>query len=507
MKYLPVFTQIRGQHVLVVGGGDIALRKVRLLMDAGAVISLISPEFDVELVELGAQLNSQLTFVEREFVATDITQAEQPPILVIAATDDEQVNAQVADIAKSENILINAVDAPAISTFIFPAIVDRSPIVVAISSGGDAPVLVRRLREKLESLLPQHLGPLGSMMGKFRSQVKAKLTSLNQRRGFWEDVLSSKIVSLIGQKRQDEAQQMLENTLDDHAQNAQTHGSKGEVYIVGGGPGDPDLLTIKALQLMQQADVVGYDGLISPEVLNLVRRDADRICVSKSAGNHSVPQDQINDIIVEHAKAGRKVCRLKGGDPFIFGRGGEEVEQLVAAGVDYQIVPGITAAAGCSAYAGIPLTHRDYAQGVQFVTGHCRKDGGELDWQSLAKPNQTLVVYMGLINSGDIVAKLMNNGRQGSTPVALIERGTCPTQRVVTGTLSELQQLIKDNNVKSPALIVVGEVVALQQKLQWFASEAIRRQSANVDAIEPLETTSAYAEPLVALDDSAKSAA
>lgn len=507
MKYLPVFTQIRGQHVLVVGGGDIALRKVRLLMDAGAMISIVSPDFDAELLALagektGEQAQSQqITLVNREFVKSDITHSKQPPILVIAATDDEQVNEQVADIAKGENILINAVDAPAISTFIFPAIVDRSPIVVAISSGGDAPVLVRRLREKLESLLPQHLGPLGKMMGKFRAQVKTKLTSLNQRRGFWEDVLSSKIVSLVGQKRQDEAQQMLENTLDAHADNAQRHGNKGEVYIVGGGPGDPDLLTIKALQLMQQADVVVYDGLISPAVLNLVRRDADRICVSKSAGNHSVPQDQINDIIIEHAKAGRKVCRLKGGDPFIFGRGGEEVEQLVAAGIDYQIVPGITAAAGCSAYAGIPLTHRDYAQGVQFVTGHCRKDGAELDWQSLAKPNQTLVVYMGLINSGDIVAKLMANGRQGSTPVALIERGTCPTQRVVTGTLSELQQLIKTNNVKSPALIVVGEVVALQQKLQWFASEAMRRQTTPMDAIEPLETTSAYAEPLVALDD------
>ena len=507
MKYLPVFTQIRGQHVLVVGGGDIALRKVRLLMDAGANITLVSPEFEAELLDLADQADSQLTLITREFAATDITQAQIAPILVIAATDHDDINAQVADIAKGENILINAVDAPDISTFIFPAIVDRSPIVVAISSGGDAPVLVRRLREKLESLLPQHLGPLGSMMGKFRKTVKAKLTTLNQRRGFWEDVLSSKVVSLVGQKRQDEAQQLLENTLDAHAQSAQTHGSKGEVYIVGGGPGDPDLLTIKALQLMQQADVVVYDGLISKEVLNLVRRDADRICVSKSAGNHSVPQDQINEIIIEHAKAGRKVCRLKGGDPFIFGRGGEEVEQLVAAGIDYQIVPGITAAAGCSAYAGIPLTHRDYAQGVQFVTGHCRKDGAELDWQSLAKPNQTLVVYMGLINSGTIVEKLMANGRQGSTPVALIERGTCPTQRVVTGTLSELQQMIKEHNVKSPALIVVGEVVALQQKLQWFASEAERRQTVSLDNIEAIETTSAYAEPLVALDDSAKNAA
>ena len=499
MKYLPVFTQIRGQHVLVVGGGDIALRKVRLLSDAGAIITLVSPEFDHELLAIKSD---DIQLITRAFESGDIQTTTKRPILVIAATNEMSINEQVAQIAQSENILVNVVDAPQLSTFIFPAIVDRSPIVVAISSGGDAPVLVRRLREKLESLLPQHLGPLATLMGKFRATVKTQLGSLNQRRRFWEDVLSSKVVSLLSQRKPAQAQAHLTATLAAHVADAEhSDAGKGEVYIVGGGPGSPDLLTIKALQLMQQADVVVYDGLVSKEVLNLVRRDADRICVSKSAGHHSVPQEQINQIIIDHARAGRKVCRLKGGDPFIFGRGGEECEQLAAAGIDYQIVPGITAAAGCSAYAGIPLTHRDYAQGVQFVTGHCRKDGAELNWQSLARANQTLVIYMGLINSRDIVTKLMHYGRQGSTPVALIERGTCPTQRVITGELSNLVELIKQHDVKSPALIVVGEVVALQQKLQWFANQAMT-QLDTLASDTPLNTvTSAYSQPLVALDN------
>lgn len=462
MKYLPIFTQVRGNSVLVIGGGEIALRKARLLADAGARLTIISPEFEPQLEELATEHSMQL--IQQQFTPDHIRHANDKPVLVIAATDDRAVNSHVAQVADEQNILINAVDAPDISSFIFPAIIDRSPIVVAVSSGGDAPVLVRRLREKLETLIPQHIGPLGALMGRFRTRVKNKLTTLNQRRAFWENALSSKVVSLLSQNQPQAAEAELS------AQLAQTDNqpNQGEVYIVGGGPGDPDLLTIKALQLMQQADVVVYDGLVSPEVLNLVRRDAERISVAKSAGFHSVPQDQINQILVDHAKKGHKVCRLKGGDPFIFGRGGEEVEDLVAAGIKYQIVPGITAAAGCTAYAGIPLTHRDYAQGVQFVTGHCRKDGGGPDWASLAKPNQTLVIYMGLINSSDIVAKLIEHGRTPDLPVAIIERGTTAQQRVVTGQLGQLVDLIQTNQIKSPALIVVGEVVALQQKLHWF---------------------------------------
>jgi uroporphyrin-III C-methyltransferase/precorrin-2 dehydrogenase/sirohydrochlorin ferrochelatase len=475
MKYLPLFTEIRGKQVLIVGGGAIALRKARLLIDAGADLTLVSPTFERDLLALAAQSKAKL--VTGYFSPEHL----EHKLLVIAATDDTDVNQAVADAANAKNMLVNVVDAPALSSFIFPSIIDRSPIVVAISSGGAAPVLVRRLREKLETLLPQHLGPLASVMGKFRSKVKQTLGSLNQRRQFWEQALSSNVVSLFSQNKPEQAEVELAEQLTTFGEkeNAaeQNKATRGEVYIVGGGPGDPDLLTIKALQLMQQADVVVYDGLISDEVLNLVRRDADRISVAKAAGNHSVTQDQINQMLIDLANKGHKVCRLKGGDPFIFGRGGEEAEVLVEAGIPFQIVPGITAAAGCSSYAGIPLTHRDHAQAVQFVTGHVRndgkKDGKGPDWRSLSKPNQTLVVYMGLINSADIVSKLMANGRAGSTPVALVERGTSAKQRVMTGQLDKLVDLIKENDVISPSLIIIGEVVSLQQKLQWFGDDAI----------------------------------
>lgn len=470
MKYLPLFTEIKDQAVLIVGGGDIALRKARLVTDAGANVTLVAPDFIDELQQMANDQRLTLT------TATFSNEHLQTPILVIAATDDSAVNRAVSKAAKTRNILVNVVDDPDHSSFIFPAIIDRSPIMVAVSSGGAAPVLVRRLREKLEALLPQHLGSLASLVGRFRGKAKTAFSTLNQRRQFWEYVLNSPVVSLLSQKKTEQAEKLMSEQLDNFAQGQIDTLTQGEVYIVGGGPGDPDLLTIKALQLMQQADVVVHDGLVSAEVLNLVRRDADRISVSKSAGCHSMPQDEINQLLVDLAGKGHKVCRLKGGDPFIFGRGGEEVEVLAAAGIPYQIVPGITAAAGCSAYAGIPLTHRDHAQAVQFVTGHSRTSGQKgtgPDWASLAKPHQTVVIYMGLINSADIVSKLMANGRNGDTPVAIVERGTTISQRVVTGQLSTLVSLIEQEKIASPALIIVGEVVSLQQRLQWFGSDAV----------------------------------
>jgi uroporphyrin-III C-methyltransferase/precorrin-2 dehydrogenase/sirohydrochlorin ferrochelatase len=469
MKYLPLFTQGKDQNVLIVGGGSTALRKARLVVEAGAKLTMLSRDFDSQVIELADKHQLQLVETEFDSLVSQQGLEQELPILVIAATNDSVVNKKIAQQAKQHNILVNVVDEPNISSFIFPSIIDRSPIVVAVSSGGDAPVLVRRLREKLEAFLPQHLGPLASLMGKFRQRAKQQLTNFNQRRQFWEAAVDSKVVGLVSAKQTESAQNELERQLTSAAQQQQT---QGEVYIVGGGPGDPDLLTIKALQLMQQADVVVHDGLISAEVLNLVRRDAERINVSKSAGNHSVPQDQINQILIDQANKGLKVCRLKGGDPFIFGRGGEECEALVEAGISYQIVPGITAAAGCSAYAGIPLTHRDFAQGVQFVTGHCRKDGAPLDWKALAQPHQTLVFYMGLINSSDIVTNLIANGLDANTPVALVEKGTNAEQRIVTGQLEQLVSMIKDNQVTSPALIIIGGVVSLQQKLQWFGQQA-----------------------------------
>lgn len=476
MKYLPIFTDLADKNTVVIGGGSIAHRKASMLLSAHAKVTLVAPVFSRAVLAL-AEENSKVTLREEVFNPLHVEDA----LLVIAATDDEQINARVFELCEKKNILVNVVDDTERCRFIFPAIVDRSPIVVAISSGGTAPVLARRLRERLESLLPQHLGPLADLIGKYRDKAKAAFSSMTARRGFWESVLSGPVVSLLSQKQYQAAEQALQQAFETSSPTSQ-----GEVYIVGGGPGDPDLLTLRALQLMQQADVVIYDGLVSKEVLNLARRDADMISVRKSAGFHSVPQPDINSLIVKHAKAGKKVCRLKGGDPFIFGRGGEEVEELVKENIPFQVVPGITAAAGCSAYAGIPLTHRDYAQSVQFVTGHCRKDGKTPDWEALAKPNQTLLVYMGLINSSDIQHELVQQGRDPNTPVALVENGTRPEQRVVTGTLGNLVELIESHKVKSPALIVIGEVVALQSKLAWFGEQA---------------TPQAMAEPLIDLQE------
>jgi uroporphyrin-III C-methyltransferase/precorrin-2 dehydrogenase/sirohydrochlorin ferrochelatase len=486
MKYLPLFTDIKDKAVLIVGGGAIALRKARLVVDAGANVTIVSLQFIDELTSMDD--NGEIKLITGKFCADYLDKQ----ILVIAATEDTQVNQNVSQAANDRHILVNVVDDPQKSSFIFPAIVDRSPIMVAVSSGGAAPVLVRRLREKLETLLPQHLGALADLVGRFRGKAKQVLGTINLRRQFWEHILSGPVVSLLSQKKQQQAENLLSEQLASFSNTSANGNTKsnpltrGEVYIVGGGPGDPDLLTIKALQLMQQADVVVHDGLVSDAVLNLVRRDADRISVSKSARCHSMPQDEINQLLVDLANKGHKVCRLKGGDPFIYGRGGEEVEGLAAAGIPYQIVPGITAAAGCAAYAGIPLTHRDHAQAVQFVTGHTQKNGQGPDWQSLAKPRQTVVIYMGLINSADIVDKLVSNGRDPATPVAIVQSGTTDKQRVFTGQLSELVTLIAAQKVASPALIIVGEVVALQSKLQWFSAQA---------------NTSSYDQPLVQLEE------
>ncbi len=460
MDYLPIFTDLRSKPVLVIGGGGVALRKVRLLQQAGADVTVIAPAIDDGFNALPRY--DDIMLIGEVFSAAMHQHLIRRSVLVIAATNDDDVNHQVYQLCERLNVLANVVDDPANSRFIFPSIIDRSPIMVAVSSGGSAPVLVRRLRERLEATLPRYLGPLASLIGRYRPVVKKTFSQLSQRRGFWERLLSSPVVSLLQQEKSEEAEALLNQQLESPLS------EKGEVYIVGGGPGDPDLLTLKALQLMQQADVVVHDGLVSPEVLDLARRDAEFISVQKQAGNHSVPQDEINQILVDKALAGHKVCRLKGGDPFIFGRGGEEAETLIEHDIAFQIVPGVTAAAGCSAYAGIPLTHRDYAQTVQFVTGHSKKNGRSPDWASLAKENQTLMVYMGLINSAEISAKLIEAGRSSSTPVAIVERGTTKQQRVVTGTLATLNQIIAEQAVQSPGMIIIGEVVALHKKLAWF---------------------------------------
>ncbi|MBH0003825.1 MULTISPECIES: siroheme synthase CysG [Pseudoalteromonas] len=469
MQYLPIFTKLDNKPVLVVGGGEVALRKCRAFLKARASVTLVAPWFCDELKEHAH--NNEVTLIDAYFDESHL----DGKMLVIAATDRDEVNNNVFELANARNVFVNVVDDQPKCTFIFPSIVDRDPITIAISSAGTAPVLARRLREKLETLIPHHIGPLATLVGGFRDKVKKRFKHFSDRRQFWEGVFDSSVVSKVQTGDTQAAQQQLEQMLDAKAE------PEGEVYVVGAGPGDPELLTLKALQLMQQADVVVYDFLVSDEIMELVRRDADLICVGKRLGDHSVVQDDTNQMLVDLAKQGKKVCRIKGGDPFIYGRGGEEVQVLAANNVNYQIVPGITAAAGCSAYAGIPLTHRDHAQAIQFVTGHCKKDGQELDWQSLAKANQTLAIYMGVIKSPHIQSELLKHGRKADTPVAIIENGTRKNQRVVTGQLGELADLIQRNSIISPALLIIGEVAALHSQLAWFGKN---------------EQTSSFAQPL-----------
>ena len=457
MEFLPLFHNLRGARVLVVGGGEIALRKSRLLADSGAVLRVVAPEIGAEVRELIERSGGEQ--ILRGYTESDLNGC----VLIIAATDDEPLNAQVSADARQRGVPVNVVDAPALCSVIFPAIVDRSPLVIAVSSGGDAPVLARLIRAKLETWIPPTYGHLAGLAARFRHQVKGLFPNVQQRRAFWEDVFQGPIADrqLAGQGA--EAERLLQAKIDGEAP-----ATTGEVYLVGAGPGDPDLLTFRALRLMQQADVVLYDRLVAPAILDLCRRDADRVYVGKQRADHALPQDQINQQLVDLAKQGKRVVRLKGGDPFIFGRGGEEIEELAAHGIPFQVVPGITAASGCAAYAGIPLTHRDHAQSVRFVTGHLKNGTTDLPWKDLVSPSQTLVLYMGLIGLPVICEQLIKHGRAADTPAALIQQGTTVNQRVFTGTLANLPQLVAEHEVHAPTLVIVGEVVKLREKLAWF---------------------------------------
>ncbi|MCY9823760.1 siroheme synthase CysG [Aeromonas media] len=460
MDYLPIFCRLDNKPVLLVGGGEVAERKARLLLDAGAHLTVVAPELDPELAELAA--NGSIEWLAGEFAPAQLT----GKWLVVAATDRREVNALVYQSANQARIFANVVDDPKRSSFIMPSIIDRSPLMVAISSGGKAPVLARLLREKLEALLPQHLGTVAAFAGSLRDRVKTRFASMGERRRFWERLLGAdRLGQALARGDGASAHQLADSLFAEESQTG------GEVVLVGAGPGDPGLLTLHALRQMQQADVVVYDRLVSDEVMALVRRDAKRIFVGKQAGNHCVPQEGINQLLLEEAKKGQRVVRLKGGDPFIFGRGGEELETLVGSGIGFQVVPGITAASGCAAYAGIPLTHRDHAQSVRFVTAHGKGGARDLDWPLLAKDKQTLVFYMGLSSCAVIREQLLTHGKGGDTPVALIERGTQPSQRVIRGTLDQLPELAA--GVESPALIMVGSVVTLADQLAWFGQGCV----------------------------------
>jgi uroporphyrin-III C-methyltransferase / precorrin-2 dehydrogenase / sirohydrochlorin ferrochelatase len=464
MDYFPIFVRLAGEPVLVVGGGEVAARKVELLLRTSAQVTVVAPELVASLAAKAAA--GEITHLREEFRPDHLNGVR----LAIAATDKHSINAWVAHQAERRNVPINVVDDRELSRFIVPAIVDRSPVVVAVGSSGDAPVLTRRLREKLEAILPQGLGALAELAGRLRPIVKARVESLAGRRRFWENFFDGPVASDVLAGRTDATDPALERSLNESLSALlRPPVPRGEVVLVGAGPGDPGLLTLRALRALQNADVVLYDRLVSEDVLDLARRDAQRIYVGKAAGQAHVSQEEINSLLVKLALEGKRVCRLKGGDPFIFGRGGEELEALAAAGVHFEVVPGVTAAAGCAAYAGIPLTHRDHAQSLTFVTGHTKDDSDNtIDWASLARPAQTVVFYMGLGHLDSIFARLREHGAPAERAAAVVEQGTRPTQRVVTGTLQDLPNKVREAGIEAPALLIVGEVTRLHETLQWF---------------------------------------
>ena len=456
MDIFPISLKLQQQPCRIVGGGHIAYRKAVLLAKAGAKVDVLAPEIDVNLLQLVQQ--SQGQYVQDVFSPSTALRHYR---LVIAATDNKLVNQQVFAACEAENVLVNSVDDPPHCRFMVPAIIDRSPLVISVASNGTSPVLSRQIRTQLESSIPHGMGKLAEFSGQWRAAVKQKIVNPEERRIFWEELYASPLKEQVFNDNLDAANQSIQQAL------AEWQTPKGEVYLVGAGPGDPELLTLKALRLMQQADVVIYDRLVSAPILELCRRDAEKVYVGKARSNHAVPQEGINALLVKYAQAGKRVCRLKGGDPFIFGRGGEEIQELYEAGVSFQVVPGITAASGCAAYAGIPLTHRDYAQSVRFLTGHLKEGSPELPWSELVYEQQTLVLYMGLVGLESICEKLIAHGQRADMPVALISKGTTPEQKVVVGTLANIASKVEQHQIQAPTLTIIGEVVNLREQLKW----------------------------------------
>jgi len=459
MQHLPIFLDIKGRPCLVVGGGEVAVRKVNSLLRAGAAVTLLAPELTASLAQMAVQ--GRITHLARGFEDVDI---EQRYLVVIAATDDHATNHRVAHLAKDRNIPVNVVDDSSACSFIMPSVIDRSPVVVAVSTGASSPVLARLIRARLESVIPAGYGRLAELCAHFRDRVKARFENPVERRRFWDRVLQGGVAERVFTGHAEEANAAMEQELA----LASPDSGMGEVYLVGAGPGDPDLLTFRAMRLMQQADVVVYDRLVARPIIDMVRKDARHIYVGKERNKHAMRQEEINKLLARLAKEGHRVVRLKGGDPFIFGRGGEEIDTLAAEGVPFQVVPGVTAAAGCASYAGIPLTHRDHAQSVTFVTGHLKDGSINLNWQQLAQPRQTVVFYMGLVGLPEIRKQLMQHGVSTGMPIALVQQGTTHMQRVFSGTLGNILKVVKREQPKPPTLIIVGEVVRLRHKLSWY---------------------------------------
>jgi uroporphyrin-III C-methyltransferase/precorrin-2 dehydrogenase/sirohydrochlorin ferrochelatase len=461
MENLPIFLRLQLRPCLVVGGGTVAARKTQHLLAAGAKVFVVSPEIETSLEKL--KQSGQIVHLQQRYDENCL----EDMALVIAATDDIPLNKTIAEHAGRQNIFINVVDNPELCTFIMPSVIDRSPVIVAISTGGASPVLARLLRMRLETLIPSSYGKLAALIGRFRDKVKQQFPEMQQRRRFWEHILQGPVAEMLYAGQDKNALALLEKQLEQGSPDIE---SIGEVYLVGGGPGDPDLLTFRALRLMQQADVVLYDRLVAPAVVALVRKDAERIYVGKARDKHTLPQKEINQLLVDLAKQGKRVLRLKGGDPFIFGRGGEEIELLSENNIPFQIVPGITAASGCASYAGIPLTHRDYAQSCLFITGHLKDGSTNLNWTALVQPQQTLAVYMGTHGLEILSRELIKHGMAETTPAAIVQQGTTSEQRVYITTLKALPTIPKQHNVKPPSMIIIGDVVSLHEKLAWFKS-------------------------------------
>jgi uroporphyrin-III C-methyltransferase/precorrin-2 dehydrogenase/sirohydrochlorin ferrochelatase len=445
----PIFANLHGRRVLVVGGGGVAARKTAALLDAGALVQVAAPELNVALLALAE--SGHIAHVAAPFEPHLLDGAW----LAIAATDDEAVNRAVAEAGEARRIWVNVVDDAQASSFHVPARIERGPLQLAISSGGGAPMLARHLREKLEIQLDDSLGALADLLARKRERIRARFPALGERRAFFDTLLAGSVPT--------------EQAIDD-ALAIQTLPMRGRVALVGAGPGDPGLLTLRAMRLLNQADVILHDRLVSAEVLKLARRDAEFIEVAKESGRHHTTQERIHALMLEHARAGRRVVRLKGGDPFVFGRGGEELEFLRDHDIAFEVVPGITAALACAAYSGIPLTHRDHAQSVRFVTAHRKDSLDTVDWRALAQERQTLAVYMGVAGLEDLRAGLIAHGRSAGTPFALIENGSRPEQRVVLGTLADLPERAHAESVRSPALLILGEVAALAERLHWFGA-------------------------------------
>ncbi|MEW5008646.1 MAG: siroheme synthase CysG [Cycloclasticus sp.] len=459
MKYYPLFFKLENKRCLIVGGGAIALRRAKSLIAAGAIIDVLASTICQPLTELLAGTEGRLSAA-----AFSVDLLSERYALIIAATDQPRVNQAVTDYAQQHAIPLNRVDEPSQCDFIFPSVIDRSPLTIAVSNSGSSPVLSKLLKRQIEHFVPKAYGELSSLVGAHREQVKQRLPVIEQRSGFWQKVLQGNIAEAFISGKTQQAKQLLGEAVANPEQFMQ----QGEVYLIGAGPGDAELLTLKAFRLLQSAQVVLHDRLVSPEVMALVNKSAELVYVGKRRDQHSVPQGGINQLLIDYAKLGKRVVRLKGGDPFIFGRGGEEIETLVEEGVAFQVIPGITAASGCSSYAGIPLTHRDYAQSVQFVTGQLQDGSINLNWSELIAPSKTLVFYMGLKGLPIICRSLIDNGMAADMPCAIVEKGTTPSQRVMVSTLDLLPQAMSQQNITSPSLFIVGEVVSLSHKLNWF---------------------------------------